>query len=228
MSGYNMEQFLGDFAKRTVKNMNYIFNHTEEGNLFEVTQLINSLLGLIIIPAEAYKRKVKDVQLKHCAPTEYKNTYNLIKQCVEENRYYCDYPKNTNTIMRGNEHSVVDFITHIRNAVAHGGNKGIHFFPLEEHGRITSVYFYDNDEITKNESENVHQFCIKLSVAEVKILAQYISKMYFSFEKTDKKAKEKRKEHNQMIHDMNLLMCTPSNNSPEIIITTKEIIESHE
>lgn len=220
-----MEQFIGDFATRTVKNMNYIFNHTEDGNLFEVTQLINSLLGLIIIPTEAYKRKVKDKQLKHHAPTEYKKTYNLIAQCAEENRYYCDYQKNTNTIIYGNEHSVVDFITHIRNAVAHGGNKGIHFFPLEENGRITSVYFYDNDEKTKNEREKVHQFCVKLSVDEVKSLAQYIAKMYFSFEKTDKKAKEKRKEHDKMIYDMNLLMCTPPNTSPEMIITTKEIVE---
>lgn len=45
--------FLGDFAQRTLKNLQVIENqNTDDAEKFEVTQLVNSLLGLIVFPRE--------------------------------------------------------------------------------------------------------------------------------------------------------------------------------
>lgn len=44
-----------DFAKRTLTNLKYMQNQKKNGEyVFEVTQLINSFLGLIVFPYETY------------------------------------------------------------------------------------------------------------------------------------------------------------------------------
>lgn len=44
-----------DFAKRTLYNLKYMQNQKKNGEyVFEVTQLINSFLGLIVFPYETY------------------------------------------------------------------------------------------------------------------------------------------------------------------------------
>ena len=49
--------FVGDFAKRTLANLNIIEQEIRENkDAYEVTQLINSLLGLIVFP---FERQIK-------------------------------------------------------------------------------------------------------------------------------------------------------------------------
>ena len=73
MGIYNIEVFLNEFSSRTIKNLKFIDDHVGYSDVFEVTQLINSLLGLIIIPVEKYKRNylVNDTRLKEVSIADY-------------------------------------------------------------------------------------------------------------------------------------------------------------
>ena len=57
MSGYNYENFIKEFTDRTMENYNRIKNGCigAQAESYEVTQLINSLFGLLIVPNEKYK-----------------------------------------------------------------------------------------------------------------------------------------------------------------------------
>lgn len=49
------QQIIRDFVKRTQQNMLYIEEALEEGaEVFEVTHLVNSLLGLLVFPQQKY------------------------------------------------------------------------------------------------------------------------------------------------------------------------------
>ena len=54
------QDLVRDFAQRTRKNLNFIeeqVHSNPEIELYEVTQLINSLLGLLVFPREHYHRR---------------------------------------------------------------------------------------------------------------------------------------------------------------------------
>ena len=60
---YNHEKLLADFAERTLHNLRLIREIEKaqpERKAFEVTQLINSLLGLLVFPKENYLDQVPD------------------------------------------------------------------------------------------------------------------------------------------------------------------------
>lgn len=55
-----------DFIERTQKNLEFIeqaARFEEDGQVFEVTQLINSLLGLIVFPRENYYENIPETPL---------------------------------------------------------------------------------------------------------------------------------------------------------------------
>lgn len=212
MSGYNIEVFLNEFATRTKANLEYIEKNAEYANLYEVTQLINSLLGLIIIPVEKYKieKKPSDNTLKNVSLEDYKKINNIIEECKKSKRWFCDYY---------NDSSVSRFIEHIRNAVAHGGCNGIHFFPVTDdtNDRITDVIFYDNnavkikkknnnDQDEGSDNKEINEFCVKLSISELKQLVQCISNLYCRYEKRYQNASDKVKEYDGVIRKLDLLM----------------------
>ena len=63
----NPDDILLDFARRTKMNLEYIEEKVKSepnNELFEVTQLVNSLLGLLVFPFEKYRRKIPDKSLK--------------------------------------------------------------------------------------------------------------------------------------------------------------------
>ncbi len=140
MSGYNIEYFLNSFTKRTIENLKFIEDEVEKYDLFEVTQLINSLLGLIIIPVEAYKNtnNINENGLKKLSKEDYDIINDLLDKCKKENRLFSDYPMNyyEEQVKRI---SVNRFISHLRNAIAHGGNHGIYFYPMSEKEEISTV-----------------------------------------------------------------------------------------
>ena len=58
------EAFIIDFAKRTRANLEFIEAEQKRGgNVFEVTQLANSLLGLLVFPREHYMDSIPDTPL---------------------------------------------------------------------------------------------------------------------------------------------------------------------
>jgi hypothetical protein len=58
------KDFIIDFARRTRSNLEYIEKAQERGeSVFEVTQLANSLLGLLVFPREQYMSRIPDTPL---------------------------------------------------------------------------------------------------------------------------------------------------------------------
>ncbi len=98
--------FIIDFATRT--KINYE-NTCQE---YKVTQLINSAIGLLIIPKEKGKFIIVDKMLP-------KELLGKLQQGIEENTY--KNGKNLNQIVR-----------HIRNGIAHGGVKLIGSQPSDQ------------------------------------------------------------------------------------------------
>lgn len=58
------EEFVIDFVRRTRKNLEFIEDRVEAdpgAELFEVTQLVNSLLGIIVLPREYYIKSIPEI-----------------------------------------------------------------------------------------------------------------------------------------------------------------------
>jgi len=170
MGMYSVDCFISDFAMRTMENLKCIEEHNSK---YGVTQLINSLFGLLIVPNEKYKyrnnnpNKVPDKVFK--AESEfYKSLQREFDILEQEKRYYNNYPT---------KHMMSENITRLRNALAHSGKEGLHFLPMEEAEEISSVIFYDTDDAG-------HEFCVQLSIEEIKKIANMISKMYKAIEMT--------------------------------------------
>lgn len=78
------KEFIIDFARRTRANLEFIESASEQGaNVFEVTQLANSLLGLLVFPREHYMRRIPDTplgQLVEQGWPDIKTTHGRLKQ----------------------------------------------------------------------------------------------------------------------------------------------------
>lgn len=60
----NYEDVVADFAKRTSKNLEALEGIQGQGEeVFEVTQLINSMLGLLIFPREEFVGRIPEKPL---------------------------------------------------------------------------------------------------------------------------------------------------------------------
>lgn len=224
-----MESFLKDFAQRTIVNLEHIerykdlYEYTQpneqcERLLFEFTQLMNSLLGLIVIPLEASKhtmpvnrREYKNCLLRNestlekASGSDYNAIKSLLIKCSEEQRLFCDYEDE----FLDEEKKVLmvhRFITHIRNAIAHGGSRGLHFFPIDEHDEISHVIFYDNNEAARRPSNEISEFSVKLSVIELRDLVLNIKKLYCEFEDEEKYVHEKLRKYKSDIFMLESLM----------------------
>lgn len=230
MSGYNMEFFLGDFANRTIENLKFIEDGAEQYKLYEVTQLINSLLGLIIIPVEKYKNtyNIKDVDIKSSSSNDYKTILDLIDKCERELRFYSDYEYERD---RDGRIYVSNFIIHIRNAIAHGGNNGIHFYPVSGNDGISNVIFYDNNEMLAKKvrqngnARDINEFCIRLSISELKNLVNAISGLYCQFEKKNDNVKEKQNKYDSDIRKLESLLKNGRPDKSKVIFEFEECDE---
>ena len=88
------KKFVVEFIKRTKENIKII----QDNNGYDITQMINSLIGVLIIPFELWESRVID--LRDCMP-----------DCLETMEAYlasgCD--------------DFMHFFRHLRNAAAHNG-----------------------------------------------------------------------------------------------------------
>ena len=126
---------------------------------FEVTQLINSLIGLLIFPEQRYYEELKQAQLSM------ENDFAALNRIIKSDNYYCSYKKtdeasldkalqklcykNTkNSELLKNvfgkfppeEESPYNILKHMRNAVAH---EKVGIIPVNRGEKITSVIFED-------------------------------------------------------------------------------------
>lgn len=125
MSEY--KDFVKDFACRTYKNLEFI-EKTQEARyeeLYEFTQLINSLLGLLVIPQQRENDRIDNNFVEA-------ETLEHLRSSIERDDY--------------NRREFKDIIRHMRNAVAHGS---VQIVPND--GTITGIIFTDNSDHNKKQ-----------------------------------------------------------------------------
>ena len=180
MSSYNYECFVKDFGDRTLKN--YVNYHGE----YEVTQLINSMLGLIIVPYELYSfhgHTNQNIEEDILSRTSYyESVRNIIIRLMGQGRIRYDKYQSTHDYMP----KVTPLLMRLRNCLAHPGN-GIRFYPVAEGAGnvITDVYFIDD---TPDNS-----FVLKIRIEELRELTFEIAKMYSEAEPSLKASTVNRK-----------------------------------
>lgn len=189
MSCYNYTHFIKEFADRTTENLQIIESSGEKRDRKEVTQLINSFLGLLVVPSERYKesrdeKEKEENTLKSCSPEMYESIAKLIALLKANQKLYNDYRDAT-------KYPVCEFMHHLRNAVCHSGNKRLIFAPIEEYKEIETVIFYDTYTTERGKK---YEFCAELTVAQIRRLIVEISKMYVAVENAEAKAMQKEYE----------------------------------
>ena len=96
----NYEDVIRDFAERTGKNLHMIEQLQAEGReAYEVTQLVNSMLGLLVFPQQQYVNRIPETPLE-----ELKRDGWPVPKC----RIGPDQVQNLNQLIR-----------YLRNAIAH-------------------------------------------------------------------------------------------------------------
>ena len=168
MSAYDYEHFVNDFIYRTQANLNTIdkmVNSNKDSEVYEITQLMNSLFGLLIVPFERYK-KVEENELKT------KNGYNELTTAIQNIKHlYTNYQDDKDAC---DNFRVSNFIKHLRNALAHLGNDRVLF--LDEEQKLTGMIFYDSYK--DKETDFLYEFCVELDFNSFKQIVENIIKMY--------------------------------------------------
>ena len=165
-------------------------NDMVDDKLFEVTQLLNSLTGIAVLPYEMYKDILdpyKNSEMKDSLreTDEYANLYKFIKKVKHKSTY--DKDKEEKNI-------VFSFLRHVRNAVCHSGDDALGILPLDGGEVIDKIIFYDKWE--DKDKINLQEFAMKLTLDEVQELVELVSAFYeCSFlENIDKTEKLKKAE----------------------------------
>ncbi|MCR5335013.1 MAG: hypothetical protein K6E42_00500 [Synergistes sp.] len=193
----DLKEFTKDYISRTEKNYDKILeiyckdNKKKSENVkpevFEVTQLINSLLGILVMSFESVKalkknqmnpNEMRDINKKMKSANE--NAFNELSNVIDElkknNKFYDSY---------SNDHekdiSEIAFVRRLRNSLSHSGNKGLRFFPIEEKdqdvNKIKSIIFCDEE---KNKNEDA--FIAELSVEQVARVFKSLKLIFGNFE----------------------------------------------
>lgn len=122
---YTNEKQELDFIKRTQKVLKqYQELNIDEKNKFEVTLLVNCLVGLLIVPKEEWYEDLPDTLLT-------------------KNEWGID-PNTISFITEGEEKNIKNFVRHLRNSVSH-----YNFYLTSTNKKISSIRFEDFTDRTK-------------------------------------------------------------------------------
>lgn len=183
MSGYIFQEFVKDFSGRTRQNLKVIEAiYNEHGDepakkVYEVTQMINCLFGMVIVPYEKYKNQVTESD--YYDDPNYKEIRNIIKE-LERGAGKTKFIRSTYS-EDSKGVGVFSFIRHLRNALAHSGNGRLNFYPINNNkDNIKAVYFMDKYE---NKYGHVSYFCCRLSLKRIRRLCESIPALYEALEK---------------------------------------------
>lgn len=130
------ENFIKDFADRTMENLKIIEDISlkkENESGFEITQLINSMIGLLIFPQQKYFNQLKKFDSND-------EIIEIFKNAKEEN---------------GENKNFAIMLRHMRNSISHNNLK-IHPNALQK--SITEIEFWD-----KKSNKETARFTLKIS-----------------------------------------------------------------
>ncbi len=175
------DRIINELADRTIKNYDFIKANCKKEGLNEVTELINSMYCLVVVPEEIFGVKrggdfnsifsSKEKNLKKYS--SYHDINNFIDEMKIKNRI------KYKTIDEYTEYSPVTCLLYnMRNALCHDN---IGFLPVDSYGvnEITDIIFRG----TKIEDENNIIFMMVLSVEQLENLMRMIAAFYKDIEK---------------------------------------------
>lgn len=193
MSAYSTADYEFSFAERTIKNLEFIQKHVAkekaEGkkdkditDAFEVTQLINSFVGLLIIPRQkCFKYMPDDIAFPHGS-----DAAQLLER-IKSDSSLCDdtYLKqirnpSNNKLEKTNETEEVTpktLVLRLRNAVSHD-HLVIQPLAPGKDGVITGIEFSDRPR--KQQNAKREHFRLILTVKETEILVKALSELLLS------------------------------------------------
>ncbi|MDP1794369.1 MAG: HEPN family nuclease [Acidimicrobiales bacterium] len=149
---YSRHDFIGDFAKRTLKNLDFIQAEAAASGVYPVTQLWNSLLGLIVLPSEADLESL---------------------QIPMSDLWSDGWPHITTT---GREREVLrDLMVDLRNAVAHFN---VEFVPGTDREIKTVTVWTRRSNREGKPIEGTRRWEGKLTVKQLDHLARRIAAIY--------------------------------------------------
>ena len=182
----DVTKFIAELAESTKENYFYIKENAENEKMYEVTQLINSLYFLIVVPEELFginanskdntKFSVNEIKIKQL--DKYPEIYKEINNLAQKKRIYynpkCRFLKDS---------PVITFFAELRNALCHDG---LGFLPIqtdykgEHQNKITDIVFQ-----TKDNDGNV-RFITVVDIETMEKLMLGISDLYVILERKNK------------------------------------------
>ena len=165
----------------------------ENDNLYEVTQLLNSLMGIAVLPYEMHKeyfknlndesgmsdanrgKTRKEIREEVRETDAYDELFELIMEFYKEGQWKSTYSSDLDIYNHIKEDTIVfGFLEHLRNAACHSGDNAIIILPLDDGEIIEEILFYD-----RHDKHGVKQeFAMRLSVAELKQLVPKVAEFY--------------------------------------------------
>ena len=216
MSEYDIKRFTTDFIDRTNKNYEFIckekningLNGEASNSVYEVTQLVNSLFGVIVIPCETYFSKrcneniieklleedknysleplieIEKMIFKAKSQKRFRSTYKDGKNNTENKFYKLEYTYD-DTYKRENKRfiwfdNMLRFIKHLRNALSHSGNTCLYFFRNCDYN--ASSEDVNITDIVFLDMSNGAIFAIQLSIDEIIKLKDLVANFFVTFE----------------------------------------------
>lgn len=179
-----------EHSGKTLENeMNKLSSTSEiEGKkLYEVTQLLNSLMGIAVLPYEMHKEffqevedelrtednrglSLSDIQKKLHKEREYEVLQNLIMRLHSEGKWSSTFKRDLRSGIIDDQKIVFGFLRHIRNVTCHSGNNAISILPLTEGEVIRNIMFYDR--------QDDQEFAMWLTVEELEEVVLAIADFY--------------------------------------------------
>lgn len=98
------DNIMPEYIERTLKNLNYIELHRSK--TYEVTQFINALVGLLILPKESTFNRIEDTDVPNSLLERIRNQITVCKTGCKNNNQ--DEAKNLQNIVK-----------HLRNGICH-------------------------------------------------------------------------------------------------------------
>ena len=150
----NYPEFVRDFAARTQKNLDYIDKASRrkrknpEPRVFEVTQLVNSMLGLLIFPQQEYMNRIPEIPL------------------TELNRQGWPVIYPTHGKLPGN--NLRQLVRYLRNSIAHGN---LEFLPDSNTNEIIGL------RVWNERRSGVKDWEAELNIKDMRELAVHFLKL---------------------------------------------------
>lgn len=195
----NCTIFIRELAERTLKNYNYIKERAREDNLYEVTQLINSMYCLLVVPEEIFGMRRQD---NIDSPSALKTQFGIREKNLKNNDSYREIKKLLDELKTQNrvrnieigafeeECPVCSFLYNLRNSLCH---EGIGFLPFQidfmgkPQNKIDNIIF----QAKKTKDTSKVQFIAVLSVAQLECLLTNVATMYIHVENGKRTSSER-------------------------------------